>query len=76
MFPVLHGTIVCRLVEEVRESCEVDITNDDVFMNTRYVHLWSGVCVCHLSVYQWYVFGEECHKFILADLKILSKWWS
>ena len=49
MFPVLHGTIVCRLVEEVRESCEVDITNDDVFMNTRYVHLWSGVyvtCLC------------------------------
>jgi len=26
-----------RLVEEVREACEVDMTNDDVFMNTRSV---------------------------------------
>ena len=56
MFPVLHTTIVCRLVEEVRESCEVDITNDDVFMNTRYVHQWSGVCmslVCVSLVRVW-----------------------
>jgi len=28
--------ILHRLVEEVREACEVDITNDDVFMNARY----------------------------------------
>lgn len=27
---------VVRLVEEVREACDIDITNDDVFMNTRY----------------------------------------
>ena len=50
---------MCRLVEEVRESCEVDITNDDVFMNTRYIRLWSSVfitCPCITEC----VFGEEC----------------
>lgn len=41
-------TVMCRLVEEVREACEVDITNDDVFMNSRcdYVVSLSCVCVC------------------------------
>ena len=38
--------IVCRLVEEVREACEVDITNDDVFMNARCVF----VCVRRVCV--------------------------
>ena len=41
---------MCRLVEEVREACEVDITNDDVFMNARcvymYMRMWVLVCVC------------------------------
>ena len=41
---------VCRLVEEVREACEVDITNDDVFMNARCVFVCVCVCVC-VSLY-------------------------
>lgn len=36
---------MCRLVEEVREACDVDITNDDVFMNAKYVFVF--VYMCH-----------------------------
>lgn len=62
--------VVCRLVEEVREACDVDITNDDVFMNARYFlfvrsYLYMYVLLCMLS-----------DDILLVDLKTLSKWWS
>ena len=47
---------MCRLVEEVREACEVDITNDDVFMNARcvfvcvYVTVFLPLCTVCLCV--------------------------
>lgn len=39
LYVVCNFCVCCtgRLVEEVREACEVDMTNDDVFMNSRCV---------------------------------------
>lgn len=59
----------------MRESCEVDITNDDVFMNTRCVHLWPSVyvaCLCSTGV----CLVKNASNILLTDLKILSNWWS
>jgi len=40
-----------RLVEEVREACEVDMTNDDVFMNSRCMCMRTCVCACVTKVF-------------------------